>query len=148
MRRLTLLIAVTVIASFILASNGDTSRKRPFIALAHPGQVQSPTMSTTSNLTAFLMLDTKTRELTFTLSEGDVELVWGIHGPAAPGETAPDIASGQWPPGPITTTPLTAIQVKHLRRGLLYIRFFQPSALPEFPRAMRGQILPISGVRY
>lgn len=121
---------------------------RAYIALAHPGQVVAPHLATDTNATAFFLYDKQTRRLSFTLSEGDAELVWSIHGPARPGEQGPFIGGGPWSPMPLGVGPLTDDQVKALRRGRLYLRVVQPSALPEPPRAMRGQLLPVPGVRY
>ncbi len=145
-----LLIVLLVVAGVITAAAAGSGGKtrRPFIVLAHPGQVVQPTSATDTNLTAFMLFDEPTRELTFTVSEGDDELAWQIMGPAGPGELGAEIAFGVWSPGPISAGTLSKAEAKALRRGQLYLRFIQPSAIPEFPRAMRGQILPVPGVRY
>ncbi len=130
----------------VLAAGG--SGVRPFIALAHPGQVVHPHLATDTNLTAFFLYDSATRLLRFTMSEGDEELLWAVRGPAVPGQVAPEIGFGTWTQHSIEVGPLTRAQAQALKRGRLYLELFQPSALPEYPRAMRGQILPIAGVRY
>ncbi len=142
------LILSSMATGLAFVSPRDRASVRPFIALAHPGQVIQPHQATDTNLTAFFLYDGRTKTLRFTVSEGDVNLHWAVRGPAGPGETGPEIGFGLWSPGQLEVGPLTRAQVRDLRKGRLYVEFIEPVALPEPPRAMRGQILPVPGVRY
>ncbi|MHC5209278.1 MAG: hypothetical protein ACYTG2_01000 [Planctomycetota bacterium] len=121
---------------------------RPYIALAHAGQVLPPHQPLVDGLSAFFLFDESSGELTFTLSAGDPQLLFVIRGPAVPGQSGPDVAAGQWMPGPITVGPLSGAQRHALERGRLYIQVFRPSAFPELQDARRGQLLPVANVRY
>jgi hypothetical protein len=131
------------------AAPSDGSSRKPFIALVHSAQATAPHTLTADNLTAFFLLDKRAHTLSFTVSEGDEQLFFRIAGPAAPGSVGEVVVpSTAWQAGEITVGPLSKSALRALRRGRLYIEFFEPSALPEPPRAMRGQILPIPGVSY
>jgi hypothetical protein len=142
------LLAACVTLAVGATPASDKTTIRPFIALMHPGQVAGPQSNPGNSLTAFFQLDEKARTVTFTLSDGEPQLVWSLRGPAAPGQQGQEIAYGAWTLGPVTVGPLTKQQVKDLRKGRLYLYVLEPSAIPEPQRAVRGQVLPIPGVSY
>lgn len=143
-----LLFVILGVGALLVSAAPGHGGRRPFLAVLHSAQSLQPHTLTVDNMTAFALLDPATRLLTVSLSEGDEQLYWSLNGPAPPGEAGPALFGGQWSPGALSIGPLTGEQVKELRRGLLYLEFAQPSALPEPPRALRGQLLPVPGVRY
>jgi hypothetical protein len=143
-----LLFVILGVGGMLVSAAPGTEGRRPFLALLHSAQSVQPHVLTLDNMTAFALLDPTTRLLSVSLSEGDVQLFWSLNGPAAPEENGPTLFGGQWSPGPLVIGPLGKAQINDLRRGMLYLEFAQPSALPEPPRALRGQLLPVPGVRY
>lgn len=143
-----LLAVVLGVAGLLISAAPSQAGRRPFLAVLHSAQALQPHAFSLDNMTVFALLDPANHRLQVSLSEGDADLYWSLNGPAAPGENGPTLFGGQWEPGTLDIGPLTKLQMKELRRGMLYLEFAQPSALPEPPRALRGQLLPIPGVRY
>ena len=152
---------LTVAAAAILAlaiSTPPVSAETlvPFIALLNSGQENPPTSSNALGV-AFMTFNDDTRELCYDISFTSLvaaERVAHFHAPAPPGENAGVVFDISPVPSPFGSPktgcvgPLDKDQSRDLRQGLFYINIHSEPPLGFPSGEIRGQVLPVRGVKY
>jgi CHRD domain len=148
--------ATAILALAISAPPVSAETLVPFIALLNGGQENPPTSSNALGV-AFMTFNNDTRELCYDISFTSLvseERVAHFHAPAAPGENADvvfDISPDPSPFGSPKTGcvgPFNEDQSRDLRQGLFYINIHSQPPLGFPSGEIRGQVLPVRGVRY